>query len=492
MSLEQGIRLLDPIGLISWNQSSRHFRRLINLQKKHLVERLLQLEISSNHGGPTLIFRSRDSKFDPDWQDAAWESMRWACTECLRLLPHKCFDNHSLLRLGFWKPLPDSDAARMITTWESSPVWRPQHRLMRGSEAYRLEKSRRVLYLSAVTKCVMCDVQGNPAEHLDVLNVLGLVGFERLFEKEFRDMDDDEQLELFDEMALSIENEECGKKRYLRNCNECRFRKSLFSYTRFAGNRGSQHFPIVPSRQVSFATDLDRHFPGFLSTLRSKKPSARNTNGTGRLYPMYMARCPGCESWQEIRSFRKEGLHNGWRYSLHGETESLGQDRDRMCCNRCFVDTIGRGELAEYLKKWIVGLLDEKLGFFSSLLCQLFNSQHFTPVGHLPEAEAREWRALLEQTPWFNAGNNSNFSREALDLINTRRRQWKELLDRAKESNAENSLPQILDDLYNKWIRHSDTVESRWKWLMGCKEEIEGYPELLVNWALDRDGAAFT
>ncbi|KAG8664690.1 uncharacterized protein FPOAC1_013470 [Fusarium poae] len=459
MSLEQGIRLLDPIGLISWNQSSRHFRRLINLQKKHLVERLLQLEISSNHGGPTLIFRSRDSKFDPDWQDAAWESMRWACTECLRLLPHKCFDNHSLLRLGFWKPLPDSDAARMITTWESSPVWRPQHRLMRGSEAYRLEKSRRVLYLSAVTKCVMCDVQGNPAEHLDVLNVLGLVGFERLFEKEFRDMDDDEQLELFDEMALSIENEECGKKRYLRNCNECRFRKSLFSYTRSSFPRILEYI----EKQETVRPKYQRHWTSVSDVHGTVPPDAR----AGKRFGL----------------FAKKGS------IMDGGTVSTGKlSRWAKIGTGC----AATGELAEYLKKWIVGLLDEKLGFFSSLLCQLFNSQHFTPVGHLPEAEAREWRALLEQTPWFNAGNNSNFSREALDLINTRRRQWKELLDRAKESNAENSLPQILDDLYNKWIRHSDTVESRWKWLMGCKEEIEGYPELLVNWALDRDGAAFT
>ncbi|KAF5633372.1 uncharacterized protein FTJAE_7188 [Fusarium tjaetaba] len=446
----QIIRLLDPIGLISLSQSSRHFKRLINPQKRHLVERLLQIELLTEHGGPTLTFRSRDSRLEPSWQDEAWESMRWACTDCLRLLPHKCFDSQSLLRLGYRKPHPSSDAARMITTWEHRPNWRPQHRLLRGSEAYRFDKSRRALYFFAVTKGVMCDVDGDPAEHLDNLDVTVLVGFEKLFEKEFRDMDDEEQLELFDGIALSIENDYCGNKRYRRACNECRFRKGVFTCHRSTGFRGSTKFPAVPCRRASFEKDLDRHFPGFLGALRSKEPSARKANAREYLYPMYMARCTRCEGWQEIRSFRIEGLlHGGWRHSLHGEVEMFGRDWDVMCCNRCFVDTKGRDELAGHLKKWIMRLLDKRLSVISSGLCQDFNSHHYTPVRHLPEAEAREWRVLLEQTPWFNSGDNLSLLRIDLNLIETRRKQWRDLLDRAKVSDVENSLPKVLDDLYD-------------------------------------------
>ncbi|KAG4283208.1 hypothetical protein FPRO06_09881 [Fusarium proliferatum] len=353
----QIIRLLDPVGLISVSQSSRHFRRLVNPQKRHLVERLLQVELSAEHGGPTLTYRSRDSRLEPSWQDAAWESMRWACTSCLRLLSNKFFDNQSLLRLSYRKPLPNSDAAQMITTWEPRPNWRPQDRLAPGSEAYQLEKSRRRIYSFAVTKGVMCDVEGHPAEHLDILDVTVLAGFEKLFEKEFRDMDDDEQLELFDKIALLIENDDCADAR------------------------------------------------------------------------------------------------SGKRYDLFALKDTV-RDGDKL---------------------------------FHHL-----NTQYYTPVYHLPQAEAEEWGVLLQQTPRVILGLTSGLSREDLDLINTRRRQWKDLLDRAKKSDAENPQYQVLDNLYDKWIRRSDAIEEKWKSLMFCREEIKDNPELLADWAFGRDGAAFT
>ncbi|KAI1063443.1 hypothetical protein LB506_012796 [Fusarium annulatum] len=487
----QVIRLLDPIGLISLSQSSRHFRCLINPQVKHLIERLLQLELSNEHGGPTLIFRSRDSKLEPSWHDEEWESMRWACTDCLRLLSHKCFDNPSLLRLSFRKPLPNSDAARMITTWEPRPNWRPQHRLAPGSEAYRLERSRRGLYSFAVTKGVMSDFEGDPAEHLDILDVTVLAGFEKLFEKEFRDMDDNERLEFFDEIALSIENNDSGKKRYLRKCMECRFRKGFLSH-RLVGDRGSQSFPVVPSRRVGFGSDLDRNFPGFLSTLKSEQRFAKNPSGGVYLYTMYMARCSRCERWQEIRSFRLEGHRWGWRHGISEEAESPGKKHDTSFCNKCLADTRGRGQLTEALKKWILVLLDKGLNLYVSQLFHLLNIQYYTPVYQLPQAEAEEWGVLLQQTPKVILGLTSGLSREDLDLINARRRQWKDLLDRAKQSDAQNPQYRVLDGLYDKWVRRSDAIESKWKWMMSCREEIEDNPELLVDWALGRDGAAFT
>ncbi|KAF4416243.1 hypothetical protein FACUT_12744 [Fusarium acutatum] len=487
----QIIRLLDPVGLISVSQSSRHFRRLINPQKRHLVERLLQVELLTEHGGPTLTYRSRDSRLEPSWQDAAWESMRWACTDCLRLLSHKCFENPSLLRLSYRKPLPNSDAARMITTWEPRPHWRPQHRLMPGSEEYRLEKNRRGLYSFAVTKGVMCGVEGHPAEHLENLSVSDLVGFEKLFEKEFRNMDDDEQLELFDRVALLIENDDCGKKRYLRKCIECRFRKGFLSY-RFVGDRGSQNFPVIPSRRVGFESDLDRNFPGFLGTLKSEQRFVKNPSVGVYLYTMYMARCSRCERWQEIRSFRLEGHRWGWRNGISEEAELPGKEHDKNFCNKCLADTRGRGQLAETLKKWVLALLNKRLSLYISHLYHHLNTQYYTPVYHLPQAEAEDWGVLLEQTPRIILGVSSGLSREDLDLINTRRRQWKDLLDRAKESDTQNPQYQVLDGLYDKWVRRSDSIERKWKWLMGCKEKIEDNPDLLVDWALERNGAAFT
>ncbi|KAF5623637.1 hypothetical protein F25303_11741 [Fusarium sp. NRRL 25303] len=487
----QVIRLLDPIGLISFSQCSRHFRRLINPQRKHLVEHLLQLELSNEHGGPALTFRSRDSKLEPSWQDEAWGSMRWACTDCLRLLPNKYFDNQSLLRLGYRKPLPNSEAARMITTWEPWPHWRLQDRMTRGTDEHRLEKSRRDLYSFAVTKGIMCDVEGDPAEHLDILDVTVLPGFEKLFEKEFRDMGDNEQLGLFDKIALLIENDDCGKKRYLRKCIECKFRKGFLSH-RLVGDRGSQSFPVIPSRRVGFGSDLDRNFPGFLSTLKSEQRFVKNPSGGVYLYTMYMARCSRCERWQEIRSFRLEGHRWGWRNGISEEAELPGQGHDKNFCNKCLADTRGHGQLTETLKKWILALLDKRLSLYVSQLFHHLNTQYYTPVYHLPQAEAEEWGVLLQQTPRVILGLTSGLSREDLDLINTRRRQWKDLLDRAKESDTQNPQYQVLNGLYDKWVSRSDAIERKWKWMMSCRKEIEENPELLVDWALNRDGAAFT
>ncbi|EWY87511.1 hypothetical protein FOYG_11703 [Fusarium oxysporum NRRL 32931] len=264
-------------------------------------------------------------------------------------------------------------------------------------------------------------------------------------------MDKDEQLELFDRIALLIENDDCGKKRYLRKCNECRFRKGFLSYTRFAGDRDSRNFPVVPSRRVSFATELDRHFPGFLSTLKSKEPPVENPSVSGYLYSMYMARCSKCERWQEIQSFRTEGLCTGWRHSI---------------CR-------GRGKLAESLKTWFVTFLNKRSTGLLSQLYHQFNSHLLVRVCRLPQIEAGEWRVLVEQTLSLNPGNNLSLLREDLGLIHTRRRQWKDLVDKAKEVDAENPHHRFIDGVYDEWVRQSDAIESKWRRLLGFREEIE-------------------
>ncbi|RYP19799.1 hypothetical protein DL765_003145 [Monosporascus sp. GIB2] len=113
-------RLLDPVGLISASQTCKSFRGIITLERRHFVERLLALECLEEHGGPSAIFRARDNALQPNWNDEKWESMRWACTGCLRLLPHRHFDNHSLLRLGYRKPVAGSPAAVTPSSWEPS------------------------------------------------------------------------------------------------------------------------------------------------------------------------------------------------------------------------------------------------------------------------------------------------------------------------------------------------------------------------------------
>ncbi|KAF9768798.1 hypothetical protein IL306_013851 [Fusarium sp. DS 682] len=319
-------------------------------------------------------------------------------------------------------------------------------------------------------------------------------------------MNQDQRLYLLDTIALRLNLDDCGKKRYLRKCNECRFRKGLFLYTRFRGGRGTRNFPIVSTRQVSFAAALDRYFPGFLSTLKSKGayvklPSAYGQSytkseatraicsgswvesfvkSTSQKYTMYMARCTRCERWQESRSFPIRDQTSRWRI-MHPI-----EDLDKSYCNKCLVDTRGRGELADSLSEWIVDMLDDKLNSLTLRLSEPLNSYQYTRVKRLPEKEAAEWRLLLRQTPWFNSSGHFRLSYKQVDFINLRRRQWKDLVDKAKERDDEKSQYEDLNKLYDKWIRKSDATERKWRLMMACKEEIENNPELLVDWALNR------
>ncbi|OJJ45992.1 hypothetical protein ASPZODRAFT_142629 [Penicilliopsis zonata CBS 506.65] len=72
------IPFADPITLIALSQTNAHLRRLISPTRVHFVERLLSLEYAS--------------------VSCEWEARRWACTSCLRLLPHWHFNNHSLFQ----------------------------------------------------------------------------------------------------------------------------------------------------------------------------------------------------------------------------------------------------------------------------------------------------------------------------------------------------------------------------------------------------------
>lgn len=130
------ICLLDPISLISASQINTHFRRLISPENKHFAQRLIAFEDSLHYGGSNPVFQARGNELDSDWNHERWDEIRWTCSECLRLLPHKSFDNHSVLRLVYRKPIPGSPATFLITSWEPSGQKKrlPYQKLNRGIE----------------------------------------------------------------------------------------------------------------------------------------------------------------------------------------------------------------------------------------------------------------------------------------------------------------------------------------------------------------------
>lgn len=99
--------LLDFTSLISLAQTNRHFRQLIDPQHCHFVGRLLQIECLPEHGGEVTI--------DP-WTVFP-DTIRYACTRCLKLLPHIRFDNRLLFGIKSKKPPQGCEAANQLCEW---------------------------------------------------------------------------------------------------------------------------------------------------------------------------------------------------------------------------------------------------------------------------------------------------------------------------------------------------------------------------------------
>ncbi|KAL6400759.1 hypothetical protein AUP68_16476 [Ilyonectria robusta] len=330
------VRLLDPISLIAISQASTHFRCLIEPKQKHFVERLLALESLDKYGGTSPFFRSRDNHLSPGWDGKEWSTIRWACTDCFRLLPHQYFDNHSVLRLGYRKLIPGSLASIAITSWEPDEHIRRLRRHLRNGEtqaASLSEKTLRKRYFVCVTAGEGSQgfVGVTSATTLELYKRCGISEFEGMSLAEFEKVTTAHKLQIFDKNALAIELERCGNKRRLRRCNECRYLRGQLK-PRANGYGGTSKLPIVPSRQVAFANHLDRWFPGFSNWLESKRPTVAlplfriyRKNAYDQPWTLYMVRCPGCACWKEIRDFRFGGIYPHWKPVTATGTRALSR-----------------------------------------------------------------------------------------------------------------------------------------------------------------------
>ena len=107
-------------------------------QRRHFAERFVSpLNVTVNEGGKYLGAITASGEWDIsspypadnlsfplywDMGDGRYlhevEDMRWTCTNCLKLRKHWYFDNHSLFRLAYRKPVYRSEAALSRGTWE--------------------------------------------------------------------------------------------------------------------------------------------------------------------------------------------------------------------------------------------------------------------------------------------------------------------------------------------------------------------------------------
>ncbi|KAH6886946.1 hypothetical protein B0T10DRAFT_490523 [Thelonectria olida] len=515
------VRLLEPISLISISQTNTHFRHLVNPQKKHFVERLLALESLVDYGGETLVFRSRDNQLTPNWMDERWDAMRWACTDCLRLLPHRCFDNHSILRLRYRKPIPGSPAADLVTTWEpveSSSSSRIRRQKLPFKDSFTSEKRLRRRYLFSVTSEEFFFF--SPGGHslrstmLEKYQECGMAGFEELSPHQFGELTPQKMLQMMDDNALAVELERCGNKRRFRRCNECRYLGGQLEPGLNNEHYGTLQVPIVKSRQIMFGSMIERYFPGIWDYLLadqhlSKEPLFRIRRRAQHQQPwaMYMVRCPRCAGWKELREFRIGGTFHLWapilipnsqRAYMNWDDREMSESLlDESRCNACVAKIHDRNVLGQMLLSWITRLIDLWLMGCTRYLKHGWSNTK-SVMKDMPREYQHEIEHLIETTPCLQQDDREHIATEAdVALLRLRLEQWMSFWDRMKLSTVydwglDNLGMAHVDNTNVSWKRNFDETEAEWRELTTLKNGIKQRPEALAEWALSRDAGKFT
>lgn len=483
-------RLLDPIGLISISQTNSRLRRLIQPTRKLHVERLLALECLPEYGGQPYQYDPLKDKFTPDWSSPLWESMRFACSGCLRLLPRSSFMGAWITRIGYRKPIRGSPAANPITSWE--PSLRGKHRTSKT-----IEKHRRARKRYAIAFCNYWGPQGplkDPEEELSGLQECGMQSFQDMTPTEFESLHDEDKGELLYDEGRAVELNYCGARRYLRWCNEC-----LYQALRLPDdppvNYGTLHVPVIRARVIHFPTALHRMFPGLLDALSPRHPPSFNSFAVrtnyrpcteGRFWDMYTIRCSECGLWKEQREFRFDETSTNWKgaglYLSDWSNRLINREyMDSLRCNVCVAELDGQDHLGRELSGWLWWHFEKELGRHQSRLLGFLGTEEIDVLKerlqHLSVPMTRPIRQGLRV--WDRAGAESVTSRIRLLVDLTRRNQAQKGL--SLKFDLERGL---------EWVRN---VESSWLWLKDCMEEVEEKGnDFLVRWALERDGSSLT
>ncbi|KAJ6124444.1 hypothetical protein N7471_011761 [Penicillium samsonianum] len=506
-------RVLDPIGLISISQTNSKFRTVVQPQRTHLLERLLELECREEVGGVTPIFRSKDNHLDPDFTSKEWYAMRWACSICLQMLPHTAFDNHYILRLQYRKPLPGSPAASVYTSWEPTRDGKPRkpYHLHKQQSNSRDEDQKIRRRYGLASKCNTLRPNHpvrNRGARLASFQDSGMITFQGFSLDEYCSITEEEEQVLLDHEARLIEGERCGFKRHLRKCNECRFRRSELSTT---VQRGTDKVPIVPSRRLPFASALDRCFPGVSAIMRSVKPAAdapvqrvyRN-DVFDSLWTMYMVRCPECLRWQETRAFRLGASFNHWtpttdsasEFKNWDETEITGNFIDGLSCNHCFAKDQGRENLGAVLVKWLDCCLDSERRELGYLLLGGWERlvRRFRRLEQVSDIIDVRNVILGIQLVVAKVQKDHDYLKIGLADILTLRlgfREWVTVWENLDSENRSHLEHNPWDD---QWFNNYELIEAHLIWVIQCKGEVmeKDKGDDLVDWALGREGSALT
>ena len=498
-------RLLDPIGLISLSQASSRLRRTIQPTKTHFVERLLALECLPEFGGPPYVFHPRGNKVDPDFDQPEWDSIRLACSGCLRLLHHINFTHQYIARRGFRKPIPGSPAEELITSWEPSlrgnnwgkRHW--QHRIQSGLAAKErevLEQYRMALTGHRTARSGALDFEMRLLRFRDS----GMESFQDMTIDEFQNLSDEEERELLDKEAHAIELQTCGYDRRLRKCNECRYQAKEQPWR---WNHGRYIFtwriPVLHKCRLPYRLESDRWFPGFLDKIHNHHPNRVVgdilKDRKEELSSIYSARCPCCQRWQEGRALHLCSKATADIIEAQGETDrkgkplwtqdSKGIDVKTIRCNDCILKQDGREELQRALTEWMRAILHSQMkqvqqAVLDGLPIEVVNNR-------FPKRFRQTGRGEIGGT-YRDAGLVRTWDRAEMMLLCS----WHQHLENL-EHNGELQIF-LKDHLAREWStknigKFKEDIEF-WNWLKDCDEKIEENPKCLLEWALSRSGAS--
>ena len=441
---------LTSTSLISLSQTNQHFRQLIDPQRKQFVNRLLELECLPEYGGEVTI-NEHAKIIIPSG------TVSYACTHCLKIIPHTRFDNHALLRLRFRKPPPESRASQQLCGWVSG-----------DAKAQGLKKQ--------------ADLRNDTLRNW-------------IWQNSSSGIPESKLLEFY----------KIGTTRNRRICNECKFITGFWS--RNAGirsqswrgkhrnsNIGTARVPVVKGRQRRCHDSTERYFWSLFPIAADAEYPWRwkiYREENCDWWTLWSIRCPGCAMWQERAAFRK-GCGYGvkatpadpdeWRQACWD-----GPHFEEWRCNRCFATSVGNDELGRQLLAFWKRLVDFEISVFNQLL----------PVGWYAVGAIEN--ATEKKYSWAQIVKKDSVSSQLLRRIPTaeevakmdveQRRHYYRILKRWLNNLDDPAT--VLGDLmdrhwFRRWLNEYEILEKRIEDLETYTKILEADPGKLVRFALNR------
>ena len=161
---------------------------------------------------------------------------------------------------------------------------------------------------------------------------------------------------------------------------------------------------------------------------------------TNRLWTTYMARCPECEGWKELRDFRIGGWIKHWTPSAGGNvnfdnTNLIKEFFDRALCNACYAKKNSRAELAKALQDWALNLINSQLLVLSNRLLRGWGN-NYGLIEVIPHMYRHEVRNMIRQNSCLSKYRYKALGYADLAVLNLLQSQAKDLVHRIRE-NAE-------------------------------------------------------